>query len=87
METQITISQKIYDALCCLANQVTTETAVLQGCWQEVSTGDKVSIEVVRNEDGTFNTYEIHKAGGAPFPVASLADYVQCDESISINAC
>lgn len=65
------------------------ENATLQGCWQDANTGEKVSIEIIRNEDGSFNSYEIHSAGGSPITATDLADYEPCDdvELISINAC
>lgn len=59
------------------------ESATLQGCWEEVATGVKVSIEIIRNEDGTFNKYEIHKAGTTPIQVTTLANYIPCPERTS----
>ena len=55
------------------------ESSTLQGCWQDASTGTKVSIEIVRNEDGSFKSYEIHTVAGI-VSATTLAGYEPCSD-------
>jgi len=68
----------VHVTLCDPPNIMEVETSSLQGCWQDVTTKEKVSIEIVTNEDGTFKSYEIHQAGGTPTTATDLSGYEPC---------
>ena len=91
MSNQLTLLQTIIDKLCCLIAKdeptvLEIESSSLQGCWQDASTGEQVSIEIVRNEDGSFKSYEIHTVAGI-VSATTLAGYEPCVETLSINVC
>lgn len=54
------------------------ENTNLSGCWQDASTGEKVSITYHEDEQANFLSYKIHMGGGDPIDVSSLAGYEPC---------
>ena len=76
--------KKIFQLMC---ERKGIESATLEGCWYEISTGDEVSIESIRDEEGVFLSYDIHKAGGTPVNVSDLSDYKKCPDSLFVGTC
>lgn len=61
------------------------ETATLSGCWREKESLEKVSIEIIRDENGEFIHYEVHSVNGIEV-VSDLSLYEPCpDKKIEPN--
>lgn len=90
MENQITFLKKIYNAVCCLNKKgvdcdtavhvkiceplVGIENSTYEACY--APSGAPMRVEIIRNEDGTFNRYVGHLLDGTgqldPLPATDI---------------